>query len=93
MCVLSHDTGGKFVTNSLSDSSVHGILQARVMERVAIPFSGWSSQSRDRTWIFHLSHQGKLIHIHISIFFKMLFPNKPLQSATWSSLCYIVGPY
>ena len=44
MCVLSHDTGGKFVANSLSDSSVHGILQARVMEWVTIPFSGWSSQ-------------------------------------------------
>ena len=30
-------------------SSVHGILQARILEWVAISFSRWSSQSRD--WI------------------------------------------
>ena len=30
-------------------SSVHGILQARILERVAIPFSRRSSQPRDRT--------------------------------------------
>ena len=28
-------------------SSVHGILQARILEWVAIPFSGGSSQPRD----------------------------------------------
>ena len=28
--------------------SVHGILQARILERVAIPFSRGSSQLRDR---------------------------------------------
>ena len=50
----------------LSGSSVHGILQARILERVAIPFSRGSSQSRDRTpGLLHyrqilncLSHQG-----------------------------------
>ena len=31
-------------------SSVHGILQARVLEWVAISFSRGSSQPRDRTW-------------------------------------------
>ena len=30
-------------------SSVHTILQARILEWVAIPFSGGSSQPRDRT--------------------------------------------
>ena len=30
-------------------SSVHGILQARILEWVAIPFSRGSSQSRDQT--------------------------------------------
>ena len=30
-------------------SSLHGILQARILERVAIPFSRGSSQPRDRT--------------------------------------------
>ena len=31
-------------------SYVHGILQARGLELVAMPFSRASSQSRDRTW-------------------------------------------
>ena len=33
-------------------SSVHGILQARILEWVAMPFSRGSSQLRDWTWIF-----------------------------------------
>ena len=32
-------------------SSVHGILQVRILEWVAILFSRGSSQSRDRTWV------------------------------------------
>ena len=32
-------------------SSVHGILQARILEWVAIPFSRGSFQLRDRTWV------------------------------------------
>ena len=47
-------------------SSVHGTLQARILEWVAISFSKGSSQPRDRTqvsphcrWIlYHLSHKG-----------------------------------
>ena len=34
-------------------SSVHGILQTRILEWVAIPFSRGSSQSRDWTWVMH----------------------------------------
>ena len=36
---------------SPSGFSVHGILQARILEWVAIPFSRGSSWLRDRTWI------------------------------------------
>ena len=36
---------------SLPGSSLHGILQARVLEWVAISFSRVSSQPRDRTWV------------------------------------------
>ena len=36
-------------------SSVHGILQARILEWVAIPFSMVSSQSRDWTWASHIA--------------------------------------
>ena len=32
-------------------SSVHGILQASILEWVAIPFRRGSSQSRDQTWV------------------------------------------
>ena len=52
---------------SLPDSSVHGIFQARVLERVAISVSRGSSQFRDGTLVsciasrcfYHLSHQGR----------------------------------
>ena len=37
--------------SSLPDSSVHGILQARILEWVAISFSRGSSQPRNRTWV------------------------------------------
>ena len=36
-------------------SSVHGILQARILESIAIPFSRGSSLPRDRTWVSHIS--------------------------------------
>ena len=37
--------------SSLPGSSVHGILQARILEWVAMPSSRGSSQPRDWTWI------------------------------------------
>ena len=37
---------------SLPGSSVHGILQTRILEWVAIPFSRGSSPPRDRTQVF-----------------------------------------
>ena len=54
---------------SLPGSSVHGLLQARALEWVAISFSRDSSQPRDRTQVSHivgqtpyrLSHQGSLV--------------------------------
>ena len=54
---------------SLPGSSVHEILQARTLERVAVPFSRGSFRPRDQTcvpcigrWIlYHLTHQGSLI--------------------------------
>jgi len=36
---------------SLSGSSVHGILQVRILEWVAVPFSRGSSQPRDQTQV------------------------------------------
>ena len=37
-------------------SSVQGILQARILEWVAIPFSRGSSQARDWTWVHCIAH-------------------------------------
>ena len=38
----------------LPDSSVHGILHAKILEQVA------TSSTRDKTWqiLYHLNHQG-----------------------------------
>ena len=36
-------------------SSIHGILQARILEQVANPFSRGSSQTTDQTWVSHIA--------------------------------------
>ena len=36
-------------------SSVHGILQEKILEWVTIPFSRGSSWPRDRTWVSHIA--------------------------------------
>ena len=43
------------VDYSPPSSSIHGILQARILEWVAISFSRGSSQPRDRTQVSHLA--------------------------------------
>ena len=35
--------------------TLHGILQARILEWVAVPFSKGSSQPRDRTQVSHIA--------------------------------------
>ena len=40
---------------SLLGSSVHGILQNRILEWVAFPFSRASSQPRDQTQVSHIA--------------------------------------
>ena len=45
-------------------SSVHGILQVRILEWVAIPFSRESSQPRNQT---HISYTGRWILDHKAI--------------------------
>ena len=37
------------------DYTVHGILQARILEWIAFPFSRGSSQPRDRTQVSHIA--------------------------------------
>ena len=45
-------------------SSVHGTLQARILEWVAISFSRRSSQPRDQTCIPYVSGIGRQVHFH-----------------------------
>ena len=45
-------------------SSVHGILQARRVEWVAMPSSGGSSRPRDRTRISYMSCIGRQVLDH-----------------------------
>ena len=37
------------------DYTIHGDLQARLLEWVAVPFSGGSSQPRDQIQVFHIA--------------------------------------
>ena len=46
-------------------SSIHGILQARILEWVAIPFSRGSSQSRDRSQVSCIAGQIKITYLHV----------------------------
>ena len=68
------------IDSSLPGSSVHGILQARILERVAISFSRESSWSRDQIWVscipgslYHLSYQGSPFFCDARMFFFHFF--------------------
>jgi len=60
-------------------SSVHGILQARILEWVAIPFSRGSSQPRDWNWGSHIAGRCFIIwvtreaHVYTSYIAYMYF--------------------
>ena len=56
---------------SPAGSSIPGIVQARILEWVAIPFSRGSSQPRDRTRVSHIAGRG---------FLTSEPPGKPLSS-------------
>ena len=49
---------------SLPGSSVHGILQARVLKWIAMPSSKGSSQTRDQTDISYVSCIGRQVLFH-----------------------------
>ena len=46
---------------SLPGSTVHGILQARILEWVAMPYFRGSSQPRDQTHVSYVSWTGNWI--------------------------------
>ena len=49
---------------SLPGSSVHGLLQAGILEWVAMPSSRGSSRPRDQNRVSHVSRIGRLVLYH-----------------------------
>ena len=60
----SHPTLFNPMDYSLLESSVHGISQARILERVAISSSRGSSWPRGQTCILHLLHWRGILPLH-----------------------------
>ena len=50
--------------HSLPESSVHGSLQARILEWISLPSSRVSSQPRDRTHLSYVSCIGRQVLYH-----------------------------
>ena len=74
-------------------SSVHGILQARILEWVAIPFSRGSSWPRNRIWVSCVA--GRFFTVwatreakgHLNYFSVWAFMNKVVVNIAWRFLC------
>ena len=81
---------------SLPGSSVRGILQARILEWIAIPFSRGSSRPRNRTWVSCIA--GRFFTVWApreallsTAFLKKCLMNPgwlPLASHCWKALCF-----
>ena len=61
-------------------SSVHGILQARILERVAMPSSRGSSPPRDQTHVSYVSCIGRWVLYSLS---HLGSPSAPLRELHW----------
>ena len=72
MCVLSHSVMS-LCNCSPPGSSVHGILQARILEWVAVPFFRGSSQTRDQTRDSYISCNGQWVLLPLGP------PGKPIN--------------
>ena len=74
---------------SLPGSPVHGILQARILEQIAISFSGGSSRPRNQTWVFcickwilyQLSYEGSLENTMLLLLQSCLTLRDPVDSS------------
>ena len=74
---------------SLPGSSIHGILQARILEQIAVPFSRGSSQPREWTWVSHTA--GRFFTIWATreahYFLGYLITHWMYLNHCWVSLC------
>ena len=64
LCAQSCPTLSNPMDHSLPGSSVHGILQARILEWVAMPSSRGSFQHRDRTHVSSVSYTSRWVLYH-----------------------------
>ena len=96
MCACPVTQSGPTVCDSMDcsqrGSSVHGLLQARILEWVAIAFCRGSSQPRDITWVsclvggFFTTQPPEKPMWHIRVISRLLFNvtwNMPLAWALW----------
>ena len=73
-------------TGARQVSSVHGILQARILEWVAISFSRGSSRPRDWSWVSHIA--GRCFNLWATT-----LPNlRSNRAAQWSCGGFMVLP-
>ena len=68
-------------------SSVHGILQARILEWVAIPFCRESSRLRDETWVSCIA--GRFFSIQVTRKWVVLV--KKWKQSKWPSINWQMG--
>ena len=64
VCLSAKSLSCDSMDSSLPGSSVHGILQARILEWVAMPSSRGSSRPRDRNWVSYVSCVGRCVLYH-----------------------------
>ena len=69
------------VDYSLPGFSVHGTLQARIVEWVAMPSSRGSSQPRDQTQVSYISYIDRWVFFTTSATWEVLGPIKKFQIA------------
>ena len=90
-------TLGDLMDCSLPGSSVHAILQARILEWVAIPFSRGSSWPRDRTWVSCITGESFTIwatHTHKNLTSFLCFLGSHLWGGRRACICHcMVGSF
>ena len=71
-------------------AAIHGVAKSRTR------LSNWTKLNWKMTnkvvLVSDVQQSDSVIHIHVSILFKILYPIRLLQNVEQSSLCYIVGP-
>ena len=72
------------VDHSLSASSVHGILQARILEWVAISISRGASQPRDRTWVSSIASD---LLFHCGLIYQLSYQGSPVCVCVCVCVC------